>query len=585
VTVAVTSVSLLGLGAAAVSGVLAVSVWRQRSEPGSWPFFGILVALAAWSFCYGVQYGTGGPGLVWQRVGLAASGFVPPLWLLFCLQYAGWTEEVSARAGVALAAEPVAFAAVALTNPRHGLLWDHHSSVLQTAGASVADVTLAEGYFIHYAVAYLMLGGGFAVLVAVFVSGSSLSRKQTGLLIFGALPAVAANTAFTFDLDWGPLPAFDVTPFAFVATVTLFGLALYSFDLLERAPTARRHVIDEMGDGMFVLDAEGTIEDVNATARRVADGSPTAGDDFTDVITADAETAAAACEQLDGETVEASVGSRERAYDVDCSTLTGHADRVAGYVVVLREVTERVQYERRLEVAQRVLRHNLRNDLTVVKGWAAEIEQRAAAAEDARDIERGARNIHETAVDLVDLSEKTRTMVKLDDFAAGDRHRVDVAAAARAVAASFREAAPSASITVDAPESVGLTLPSDAFVAVPLENLVENAIEHNDRPSPSVEVSVARGDGDDDVVVRVADDAPAIPELERRVLRTGDEDPLAHASGVGLWLTQWSASRVGGSVGFETDGQRGNVVTVRYPDGEDDGGDDGDDGGVDEPSA
>jgi signal transduction histidine kinase len=555
---AATPFALLGLGAAAVSAVLGVATWRQRSEPGTWPFFGILVALTAWSLCYAVQFGTDDPVLVYQRVGLAASGFVPPLWLLFCLQYTGRTDSVSIPGAVALAVEPVLFAAVALTNPQHGLLW-RDAEVVRVSGAYVADVTLSQGYFLHYAFAYLLLGGGFALLLSVYVQGSSLSRKQTGLMIFGTLPAVAMNTAFTFDVDWGPLPPFDATPFAFVVTVVLFGLALFQFDLLERTPVAREQVIDQMGDGLVVLNANGEIEDVNETARSVVDPTPTDGDDLAELASVDAATPSELCERIDGETVTATVDGKERAYDVECSRLREHADRVAGYVVALREVTERRQYEQRLEVAQRVLRHNLRNDLTVVKGWAEELEDRVD--DDAAEL--GARNIRETAEDLVDLSEKTRTMVKLDDYGSGERVPVDVSAVVREAAARFRDDHPDVSVSVDAPASVTLDVPSDAFVSVPVENLVENAIEHNDTDAPEVTVSVTeRSDG---MAVTVSDNGPPIPEIEQRVLEEGDEDPLAHGSGVGLWLTEWSVSRVGGTVEFEPGEPRGNKVTLTYP--------------------
>jgi signal transduction histidine kinase len=553
----VTPFALVGFGAGVVSAVLAVATWRQRTELETWPFFGMIVALTVWSLCYAIQYGTDEPVLVWQRLGLAASGFVPPLWLLFCLQYTGRADRVTLPGALALGVEPVVFAAVAVTNPRHGLLWTD-TEVIRASGAFVADVTLAQGYYLHYAFAYLLLGGGFALLLSVFVDGSSLSRKQTGLMILGTLPAVVMNTVFTFDVEWGPLPPFDVTPFAFVVTAVLFGLALFKFDLLERTPAARRHVIDQMGDGLVVLDADGRVEDANETARNVVDAPVAGGDDFADLVSVDADSPSEFCNRVDGRTVTATVDGKERAYDVECSPLREHADRVAGYVVALRDVTERRQYEQRLEVAQRVLRHNLRNDLTVVKGWAEELEARS----DGGTVEVGARNIRETAEDLVDLSEKTRTMVKLDDYDSGERVPVDVAAAVRDAVATFRDAHPTADIRVDAPESLSLELPSDAFVTVPVENLVENAIEHNDASAPDVSVSVAQ-DGDA-VTITVADDGPPIPEMERRVLAEGDEDPLTHGSGVGLWLTDWSVSRVGGCVAFEG-GDAGNVVTLTYP--------------------
>ena len=556
-----TPLAVFGVSAAAVSAVVAVAAWRQRSRPGSWPFFGMIACLTIWSLCYAIQYGTDEPVLVWQRLGLAAGGFVPPLWLLFCVQYAGRVERIRPRIAGMLAVEPLVFLVLTVTNDQHGLVWSD-ADIVYTGGTFVADVSLAQGYFLHYAYTYLLLGGGFAVLVSVFVAGSRLAQRQTGLLMLGTLPAVVMNTAFTFDLTWGPLPPFDATPFAFVLTAVLFGLALFQFDLLERTPAARRHVIDEMGDGLLVLDAEGQVEETNGTARRVVDPTPTSGDNITDIVSVATPSPADACERVDGKTITATVDGQERTYDVDCDTLRGHANQVAGYVVALRDITERREYEQRLEVAQRVLRHNIRNDLTVVKGWAEELTEHVDDERAAVGVER----IRAAADDLVDLSEKTRTMVKLDEYDADDRRRVSVAETVTETVEAFDAGQSEASITVDVPSEAGaavLSVPSAAFVSVPVKNLVENAVEHNDRAAPTVTVSVAAAD--DEVRVTVADDGPEIPAVERRVLDEGDEDPLTHGSGIGLWLTHWAVSGVGGDVRFETRAPRGNAVTLAYP--------------------
>ncbi|MFB6184746.1 MAG: ATP-binding protein [Haloarculaceae archaeon] len=104
--------------------------------------------------------------------------------------------------------------------------------------------------------------------------------------------------------------------------------------------------------------------------------------------------------------------------------------------------------------------------------------------------------------------------------------------------------------------------PRPQLFEIAVSNLVENAIEHNDAAEPWVRVRV---DADDQRVrVRVADDGPEIPAMEQKVLETGTEDPLQHGSGVGLWLTYWCVSAVGGSIAFDARDPRGNVVTLAF---------------------
>lgn len=97
-----------------------------------------------------------------------------------------------------------------------------------------------------------------------------------------------------------------------------------------------------------------------------------------------------------------------------------------------------------------------------------------------------------------------------------------------------------------------------------LEEVVRNAIVHNDRAEPTVEVTVDVDGppGTGEVAVSVADDGPGVPGAEQEVLTEGDETPLTHASGVGLWLVNWAVSKSGGRLSFEENDPRGSIVTV-----------------------
>ncbi|SFR43291.1 cache domain-containing sensor histidine kinase [Halogeometricum limi] len=211
--------------------------------------------------------------------------------------------------------------------------------------------------------------------------------------------------------------------------------------------------------------------------------------------------------------------------------------------------------EQRLDVLNRVLRHNVRNEMNVVLGYAelvadrSDDEQTANAAETILD--RGER--------LVSVSEKARWLD--GEFDTGDGRTVDAADAVKEVVSDARKAYPdvdvSLSVDGDAHE------PTAPSITPAVRNVVENACLHNDNGAPTVDVRVTP-DGDD-VVVSVADDGPGIPEHERAVLEEGEETALQHGSGIGLWITKWLADRDGGSVSFGENDPRGCVVTLRIP--------------------
>lgn len=94
--------------------------------------------------------------------------------------------------------------------------------------------------------------------------------------------------------------------------------------------------------------------------------------------------------------------------------------------------------------------------------------------------------------------------------------------------------------------------------------LIENAITFSDRDVPSVTVGL---DTDGEMVaIRIADDAPGIPDMERHVLVEGEDiQPLYHGSGFGLWLVNVLVHHSGGTLAVTENDPRGTIVTMRLP--------------------
>jgi len=233
------------------------------------------------------------------------------------------------------------------------------------------------------------------------------------------------------------------------------------------------------------------------------------------------------------------------------------ADRfaVVGEALSAREAKLR-ESEQRLSVLNRVLRHNLRNDMTIVLNYSKRIAEDA----DAPDIRDAAQRIATKADDLVRLGEGARQVE--DALAMQGPRPIDVADATRRAVAEVRRDAPKADLTVDVPdESITMTVHPAFDRAVAC--LVDNAIRHNDSTRPEVDV-ILEHDGET-VRVSVADDGPGLPAMEAAVLSDDAETQLEHGSGLGLWLAHWVVQKSNGDLTFETRDTGGTLATIRLP--------------------
>ena len=252
--------------------------------------------------------------------------------------------------------------------------------------------------------------------------------------------------------------------------------------------------------------------------------------------------------------------------------LLPYEDGFQGTAGVIRDISDERRRARRLDVLDTVLRHNLRNDLNVVIGYA---EMLSDHLEDS-DLHTAALSIKSTATDLIRIGDEIRTLQNAVERDQVDRGRstIDVAPIVDSVVDQYRGYKPAATVRADCPDELHVT--ADSTLQRGLADLVENALEHADRPDPTVTVSVEtdcdppRSAASDDAVaaewvaIRVADDGPGIPEYERELI-TGDEDitPLKHSNGLGLWIVTWITESFGGDVTIADNDPRGSVVTLR----------------------
>jgi signal transduction histidine kinase len=544
--------SVLGLIAAALSAVLALYSWRHREKRMALQFIALEVTLAAWSLGYAVQlgFGTLAEQLLWQRITLGIAGFVPTVWLLFAFAYTSRETWLSWDRVLLLITEPLVWLLLCLTNPVHELLW-REAALTSTLLGPVSALEFGLGYAVHITYAYAIIAIGIGLIMLHATKVAPVYQKQASLLVIAALPAFLSHIAFT--LGRSPVPALDLTPFAFAFTGITLGLGLFKFDLLQLAPIAREQAFHEGGDGLIIVNGDGKIVDVIGVASTVLDPSPRIGDPFSAVFPD------TTVDSLDATELTVTRNGNRRVYQYQVSPVSVHHDHRVGTLIVIRDITGLYESRQRLSVTNRVLRHNLRNDMNVVLGYASRLEDRLEGR-DAAD----ARRILTAVEGFLELTRKAEQMAHLDDGSNGDFEAVDVVQQLQDVVSAQETDHPAAAFTVDSPRSVTLDGVDPRSVRIAVENLVDNAVTHNDSETPRVTIAIE--DTREEVRIEISDNGPGIPETEKEAIGAGMETALDHSQGLGLWLTHWCAERWGGELSFEADEHTdGTTVTLTIP--------------------
>lgn len=264
------------------------------------------------------------------------------------------------------------------------------------------------------------------------------------------------------------------------------------------------------------------------------------------------------CEAAGGEFVryETEVRGSDGLATIDFSVkpVTDEDDDVSLLVVEGRDITVQQQHSRHINVMQRVMRHNMRNDLGKVRGWTELMSEESDAEVRAEQFE--------TVEGILDkwesMTEKMKDIKQVLQSKDGELATTASGPLIEDAASQVREEHDAATVLTDGTDSESAQVPTTLRQAV--HELAENAVKVKE--TTTVEVTVCSGDGWVDI--SVIDDGPGMPEMEKEVLETGEEDPLNHGKGLGLWMVRMIVTQAGGNVSVESTTD-GTEVRLRLP--------------------
>ncbi|GGL66986.1 sensor histidine kinase [Halocalculus aciditolerans] len=222
------------------------------------------------------------------------------------------------------------------------------------------------------------------------------------------------------------------------------------------------------------------------------------------------------------------------------------------------ESTERLRQARELtkllRINQRVMRHNIRNELAIALGYLENIESGGSDV----DVAESTRVIRTHLERLVETTDRARRIVTIweDDTPVELDLQTLVREEVEAVEAEY----PDAEIDVDAPEPCRVI--AHPALALALREAVENAVEHN---PPKTPVSVSLRAEGETVVVEITDQGSGIPAADIEAIHLPEETSLSHGAGLGLWLIYWTVEMSDGAVDFEDNDPSGSVVRLTLP--------------------
>jgi PAS domain S-box-containing protein len=332
----------------AVFGLLYVAVVRRDDRVVG--FAVVMIAAATWTFGYSFQFAsdTLAAKTTWAAVAMAGEAIVPPAWFSFAAAYTQRDHWLRLDRAAVVWLVPLVTLVLTATNATHGLVWEVSQLATAPSGSYVV-LERAGGpwLLVHGAVSYLLAVVGTAFLVGAIERYRRVYWGQAAALSVGIVVPAAANLASLANV--GPARVVDLTPPSITVLGIAFAVAIFRYRLFDLVPVARASVVENMNEGYVLLDESEDVVDLNAAARSLLGGTDERllGRDARAVFSADLSVLA----EFDGETTTETIQTGPDADDsyLQLTVSTVEADNLAGCLLVVRDVTDRLRLERRFQ--------------------------------------------------------------------------------------------------------------------------------------------------------------------------------------------------------------------------------------------
>jgi signal transduction histidine kinase len=369
-----------------------LSIWAaviartRRGVPGGVAFGWMSAAIAVWSFTSGMHTLVGDRETrilisKLQYFGIASVGV---LWLIFTTAYSRIAWPAPRVTRILVWAIPITTLLLAWTNEQHGFYW---SSITEAATAEGTRLVYAGGpwYWVHAAYSYFLILVGTAILIRGLRRFPPPYRRQTVMIIIGAIAPLAVNLLYLSRvLSAGGR---DFTPMAFAVSGACFTWGIYRYGLFGLVPVARDMVVDSMDDGVIVLDAQRRLVDLNAAAERFTGCTAASlGRPIDEVVSWWTGAANEDGPLVNSQPAIVKVEPGPRYFEVKVSAVRDSQRRFVGWLVVVHDISsrrrneaERYAFDRRLQEQQKSeslmvlaggVAHDFNNLLTGILGNA-----------------------------------------------------------------------------------------------------------------------------------------------------------------------------------------------------------------------
>lgn len=222
-----------------------------------------MLSVSVWGFFYGLELASTTIESMLFFVKMEYLGILttPVFWLIFCIKYSNLNLKKSSLIYSLIGFFSFISYLILITNEYHHL---HYSQthLISNGPFPLLGIEIGPWYLVNIAFCYSLFFFGLIVLWRRYQSADSLQKKQTLLIFLAGIFPIIFNMLYQVGII-RIYSAIDFTPFAFLFTYLVLGIAIIRFNLFNIKPIAKEKIIEAITRGVLVIDSKLNIIDFN----------------------------------------------------------------------------------------------------------------------------------------------------------------------------------------------------------------------------------------------------------------------------------------------------------------------------------
>ncbi len=318
----------------------------------------LMAAIAVWSLAYGMEFLS--PGLAlklfWVKVEYCGSVWIGILILNFILSLTDVKLNLNRMGYSFLCAVPVLVLYLVMTNDTYHMMWG--SVWIETRlNTAVLVYTRGPGFWLLIAFSYTLILCAALIIIRSLKKAQGLYRKQLLVILIGIAFPWLSNILYVL----GPenLKYIDLTPAAFTISGVTFSWGVLKYQMLNIIPVTHETVTESISDPVITLDMDDRILDMNKAAQALLKmkKSPPGQQTLEEIFPA-LHKQLITYRQSHPIEVETSfvVNATVKYWNFRVFPLLSRNSSHFGWLIILRDITDRKKVENALKGSERIQR-------------------------------------------------------------------------------------------------------------------------------------------------------------------------------------------------------------------------------------